>query len=109
MADTHGIVQYARTYIRRYTHTHTHTQKVGNVGGEKSKRKRGVHGRKKEKTERKKAKEGGKEGEKREKGGGGRKKEETKRKQGKERGRGMGRGAWVPKRVGPHTNNARST
>jgi len=61
----------------------------------------------KEKKKDKKLKKGGKKEEKERKGKG----KEKRRK--KERGRGIGvygvRGAWVLRRVGPHTNNARST
>ena len=38
LADTHGIVKYARTFIRRYTNTHTTTKKKVEKVGKRKKR-----------------------------------------------------------------------
>ena len=111
-ADTHGIAKYARTYVRD-THTHAHTHKKNKVDRsakkkEKTQNKEGGSGKKeirnKERTKRK--------GEKRRRNGRGKGGEEIqKKKQKKEGGEWVygGRGAWVLRRAGPHTNNARST
>ena len=111
LANTHGIAKYARTYIQRYTHTHTQKKKVERVKKRgKEKKKRG--GVREERNNRKGNGQNENKGEKIQK-------EETERKRvgggkgktQKEGGRwdqGV-RGAWVLRRVGPHTNNARST
>ena len=105
MADSHAIAKYARTYIRRYTHTHTILEtknKVEKVGGKKETKGRGDQGRGKKHRKGPKEKEG-KKWNKREKGGG--RKEEKKEERRWVQG---GRGAWELRKVGPHTNMARS-
>jgi len=106
-ADTHGIAKYARTYIRD-THTHETKRKVERLEqkvGTTTKKQRGGQGRKKEGKKERTKRQGGKRRRKiREKGG--------ERKKKKKKGGGFvegGRGAWVLRRAGPQTNNARST
>jgi len=101
LADIREIAKYARTYIRKYAHTHTHIQK-------NSSRKRwGVRkGKKHQRTKRQRAKKEKKEENEKK----GRKKERVAEEKGKRKREGDGgRGAWVLRRVGPHTNNTRST
>jgi len=99
LAHTHGIAKYARTYVRRYTHTHSPKKKVERV------KKRGKGDKKKEggdREERKEKKEKDKKKTSKEKENRGKREEKMKAKEGVS-------GAWVLRRAGPHTNNARST
>jgi len=83
LANTHGIVKYARTNIRDI-HTHAHTQKKSR----KTRKNRGGVRKERKKKKRKDKKKRGKRRRKlRGKGGEGKKEKEK-----KERGRGMGLG-----------------